>query len=154
MGALLLAAIPLTALAQGAAPAACPATKAHTLPKGSGSTAVFSFGVKGGSLRPWSIKLVLDGSITSDGASTSRQQLHDPKNSLAGLLALADVEGFFSMKKTVGCLGSAGNPDTSSHFISIHTSSGTKRVNEYGSCAGTAKFDQLWAVLQEAAGIQ
>ena len=144
---------PLSALAEGRAQAPpCPPAKAHSLPRGSAATTVIRFGVKGGSLRPWSVKLALGGSISATGTSATREQLTDPKNALAGLLTLADAEGFFSLKKAIGCAGPAGNPDVSSRFISIHTSTGTKRVKELGSCSATAKFDQLYAVLTEAAG--
>ena len=150
----LLAAIPLTARAQGRhATPPCPPAKAHTLPKGSSSTTVIRFGVKGGSLRPWSATLALGGSVAVTGTVATREQLSDPKNTLKGLLALADAEGFFSLKKTVGCTGSAGNPDVSSRFISIHTSSGTKSVQEFGSCAATSTYDALYDVIAGAAGI-
>lgn len=154
-GAALLVSLPLVAQAQEAAAApACPAPAVHSLPKATGTspTTVFSLGVQGGSVRPWSIKVMLDGTISATGTNISRQQLPDPKNSLRGLLALSDSEGFFSLKKSVGCLGSGGNPDVSSRFISIRTTKGAKRVNEFGSCAATSKFDQMFAVLQAAAG--
>ncbi|HLJ68477.1 MAG TPA: hypothetical protein VKX16_14075 [Chloroflexota bacterium] len=148
LAATVLATLPLTALASRA-------HVTHTLPKSTGTTpvAVFSFGLQGGNIRPWSIKLNLDGSIASSGTATSRQRLTDPKNSLQGLLTLADAEGFFAMKKSIGCLGSAGNPDAGAHFISVRTAQGAKRVNEFGSCKATAKFDQLYAVLAEVSGI-
>lgn len=124
----------------------------HSLPSGAGSTRVFSFGVQGGSMRPWTVKLNLDGSIASTG-TTTHQKLLDPANTLKGLLALADAEGYFSLKKAVGCLGTGSNPDVSSRFISIHTATSTKRVQEFGSCAATAKYDQIYALLEAAAGL-
>jgi hypothetical protein len=126
--------------------------KSHTLPKGTGSATVFRFGVKGGSLRPWSVTISLDGTITAIGATT-HQRLTDPTNALKGLMALADAEGYFTLKKSVGCLSGAGNPDVSTRFISIHTATGTKGVQEFGSCAATATYDQLYAVLEGSAGI-
>lgn len=148
--ALLLAlAVPLAASAQGNKTA-----KHHNLPRGSASTVtVFTFGIAGGNIRPWSAKLILDGTVQVDGIDSTRQQLADPKNTLKGLLALADAEGFFSLKKAVGCLGTAGNVDASHRFLSIHTSAGTKKVAEYGSCAATAKYDQLFDVVQGTAGV-
>jgi hypothetical protein len=117
------------------------------------STTVFRFGVKGGNLRPWSVKLQLGGAIESTGATTTRTTVGDPKNTLTALLALADAQGFFAMKKTVGCLAGSGNPDLSSRFISIHTSAGTKTVQEFGSCSATAKYDGLLDLLEATAGI-
>lgn len=131
------------------------ATAKHSLPAANDSTpvAVFTFGVKGGSLRPWTVKLALDGTITSTGMSAGHPNLADPKHTLSGLLVLADAEKFFSLKKAIGCLASAGNPDTSSRFIAIHTATGSKRVSEFGTCAATEKYDELFAVLQETAGV-
>lgn len=147
--------VPFGVPVRAAASSTCRHPTVHHLPSGSGSTSptVFTFGVKGGSLRPWSVKLTLDGTITGTGTTTGRQSLADAKNTLAGLLALADAEGFFSLKKTIGCLPGAGNPDVSRRFISIHTSVGTKRVNQLGSCAATAKYDQLFAVLEGAGSV-
>jgi hypothetical protein len=149
----LAAALPLSTMARTTHGAAKSATTTHSLPAGAGSTRVFSFGVQGGSLRPWSVQIKLDGSIAATGPVTVHQTLIDPANTLKGLLALADAEGYFSLKKTVGCLSGAGNPDVSSRFISIHTSAGTKRVQDFGSCAATAKYEQLYAVLEAAAGM-
>jgi hypothetical protein len=152
----LLAVTPLSAVAQApAATKACPTAKVHSLPKSSGSTParVFTIGVEGGSMRPWSVQLALDGTVSATGISPSRQQLTDAANTLKALLTLADTEGYFSMKKAVGCLGTGINPDVSSRYISIHTSTQTKRVRSFGSCAATTKYDQLYAVLEQVAGI-
>src|SRR5579875_1641423 len=108
----LLTAPPLTALAHGnQRTSPCPTPKTHHLPSSADSSTslVISFGVQGGNLRPWSVRLTLDGSITATGTYAGHQQLTDPKNTLKGLLALAHAEGFFSMKKAVGCLGASGN---------------------------------------------
>jgi hypothetical protein len=121
----------------------------HHLPTGSPSTRVFSFGVKGGNLRPWSVVLALDGSITATGVTTTTQALTSPQDTLKGLLALADAEGFFAMSKQIGCPG-GGNPDVSARTIAISTSTGTKRVSVFGTCK--APFNQLYAVLQQIAG--
>lgn len=121
----------------------------HHLPTGSSSTKVFSFGVKGGSLRPWSVVLALDGSVTATGVTATTTTLGTPQDTLKGLLALADAEGFFTMSKQIGCPG-GGNPDVSARTIAISTSAGTKRVSVFGSCK--APFNQLYAVLQQIAG--
>lgn len=151
---LILLAAPMTSLAQGGhATSSCPTKKVHSLPSGSANLAVIKFGVQGGSLRPWSVQFGLDGTITPTVLSLPKTKFADPKNALRGLLALADAEGFFSMKKAIGCLGSGGNPDVSSRYIMIHSSAGTRHVNSFGSCTATAKFDQIYAVLEETAGI-
>jgi hypothetical protein len=121
----------------------------HHLPAGSSSAKVFTFGVKGGSLRPWSVVLALDGSVTATGVTATTQTLTAPQDTLKGLLALADAEGFFTMSKQIGCPG-GGNPDVSARTIAISTSTGTKRVSVFGTCK--APFNQLYAVLQQIAG--
>lgn len=154
VSACLLVGAPLSAVAQHAAvPASSAAAKHHGLPKGPGSTTVIKFGIQGGNIRPWSVQISKDGSITATGVTGARQQLFDPKHALQGMVTLADAEGFFSIKKAVGCLGSSGNVDMSARYISFHTSSGTKRVLAYGTCAATDKYDQLYAVLEGAAGV-
>jgi hypothetical protein len=129
--------------------ATCPTVKARTLPAGKSGT-VFVLGVKGGSLRPWKVTIGLDGTITASGTSAA-SALADPKNELPALMTLANAQGFFSLKKTVGCISGAGNPDTSMRYITIHTSSGTKRVNGIGDC--DAHFTGLYDVLSAAAGV-
>lgn len=121
----------------------------HHLPAGSSSAKVFSFGVKGGSLRPWSVVLALDGSVTATGITATTQSLASPQDTLNGLLALADAEGFFALSKQIGCPG-GGNPDVSARTIAISTSTGTKRVSVFGTCK--TQFNQLYAVLQQVAG--
>lgn len=151
---LLLAALPFTALAgQSRGTSSAPPTQAHRLPAATGSAVtVFSFGISGGSLRPWSVDLLLDGSIAGNGTSAANQHLADAKNTLKGLITLADAEGFFSLSGQIGCKGSgAAGPDASAHTITIHTATVTKQVNVYGSCKG--KFTQLFAVLSEVAGV-
>lgn len=150
----LCGAVPLAAASpQSSLAASCPTAKTHTLPKGTAGTTVFRFGVRGGNLRPWSIKLHLGGAIEASGATTTRTTVGDTKNALNALLALADAQGFFAMKANIGCLAGAGNPDASGRFLSIHTSAGTKTVKEFGSCAATAKYDGLFDVLEASAGV-
>jgi hypothetical protein len=144
-----LALIPATAVAhsgRGAVPITI--TSIHQLPHAGTSafaTNVFTFGTKGGSLRPTTIKISLDGSISVNGLS-GNASMSEATATLRGLMALAEAEGFFSMHATVGCLGAAGNPDVSAQYITIHTSTGSKKVQRYGAC--NSHFGQLYAVLQ------
>ncbi len=140
----------LTQASPSRSSAASRARITHHLPTGNSSARVFSFGVKGGSLRPWNVVLALDGSITATGVTASTQALTTPRDTLKGLLALADAEGFFAMSKQIGCPGATGGPDTSARTIAISTSTGTKQVSVFGSCK--APFNQLYAVLRQIAG--
>jgi hypothetical protein len=144
-----LALIPATAIAYSTR-TALPSelTSIHQLPKqaaSASSTVVFAFGVKGGFIRPTTVKIALDGSIFVNGVK-GNAPLSDAKNTLRGLMTLAEAEGFFSMHATVGCVQAAGNPDIGAQFITIHTSTGIKQVRRYGSC--NSNFGQLYAVLQ------
>jgi len=146
VAALVLAAVPMTTHA-----ASC-GTK-HSLPKASstGLNIVFSFGVSGGNIRPWSASIALDGTVRTNGSSTSVTKLTDPKNTLKALLALADAQGFFSMGSQNSCSGSVASPDAGSQNIAITTSTGTKRVSVFGGCKG--KFEGLYELLEATAGI-
>jgi hypothetical protein len=152
---LALAALPLLAAPPAHALAAThpgSAAQVHHLPSaGSSPVTVFSFGIKGGTLRPWSVSVGLDGSIAGVGVQPFTDKLADPQSALSGLLTLADAEGFFSMGKVVGCTTSVANPDVSARSIKIKTSTGTKSVSAYGTC--NAKFNQLYAVLEGVAGV-
>lgn len=130
----------------------CPTGTKHSLPKASnGLNVVFSFGVTGGNIRPYNVSLALDGAIHASGVTTSVQQIPDAKNTLKALLALADAQGFFSMKSQNSCSNPLPNPDVGSHNIAITTSSGTKRVSVFGSCKG--KFNGLYDLLTATAGV-
>lgn len=143
-----LAGVPASAGAAGAhAPSRAQTT--HQLPTGNPAARVFSFGLKGGNIRPWSVVFALDGSVTATGVTAGTQTLGSPQDTLKGLLALADAEGFFAMSKQIGCPG-GGNPDVGARTIAISTSAGTKRVSVFGSCKPA--FNQLYAVLQQVAG--
>jgi hypothetical protein len=145
----MVAGSPLTSFAAHDGASACPTPKVRKLPTGTSGVA-FVLGVKGGSLRHWSVTLNLDGSITANGTSAA-SSLSDAKNELPALMSLANAQGFFSLKKTVGCVSGAGNPDTSMRYVTIHTSTGTKRVNGIGDC--NAQFTGLYDVLSAAVGV-
>lgn len=147
----LLAASPVTVWAHSEpALAACVGKPAHST--SGASITVVSFGVQGGSLRPWKVDLRLDGSITSEGIATTSHRLVDAGNTLKAILALADAGQFFALHKDIGCRGSNVGPGTSARTITIRTSVGSKHVNVYGSCK--PGFNQIFALLQPSAGVQ
>lgn len=151
-----LAVTSLTARAQPeSAPGACVSKPSHKLPAHSAADAsitVVSFGVQGGSLRPWTVELRLDGSITSEGITIASHQLVDAGNTLKAILTLADSEQFFALHRDIGCRGSNAGPDVSARTIIIRTSTGSKHVNVYGSCKSGC--NQLHALLQQIAGVR
>jgi hypothetical protein len=111
--------------------------------------AAFVFGREGGNIRPYTVTILTDGTVTASGpARTATRHLSDPADAIAGLMKLARAEGFWALPaKIVG----HGLPDVSGRFISIHTAGGTKTVHVRFIQA--AAFDQLYAVLLAVAGM-
>lgn len=152
-----LSALPLSALAGHASEAiasnrAAKVThKYHRTHTVSGSTgrAVFSFGIQGGNIRPWSVTLSDDGSITATGSIKHVQKLADPTDTLNGLLKLADAENFFALPKNVRCPGVL--PDVAAQWITIKANGDTKQVMVHGAC--NAAFSQVYAVLMAVGGV-
>lgn len=124
----------------------------HHLPgesSGGSPVTVFTFGITGGNIRPWSVELHLDGSVTASGINVNSQTLQDPKNTLNALMKLADAESFFSLPSTIGCPG-LGNPDVAARTVTIHSSGQTRRVVAHGSCR--THFNELYDVLVQLVG--
>jgi hypothetical protein len=152
-----LSALPLTAraghasTASGSNRAAKAAGKYHRTHTVSGSTgqAVFSFGIQGGNIRPWSVTISDDGSLTATGSIKHVQKLADPKDTLNGLLKLADAENFFGLPKNVRCPGVL--PDVAAQWITIKANGDTKSVTVHGGC--NAAFRQVYAVLVAVGGV-
>jgi len=152
-----LSAVPLTALAgyasvvSGSDRTAKASHKYHRTHTVSGSTgqAVFTFGIQGGNLRPWSVTISDDGSIAATGSIKHAQKLDDPKNTLNGLLKLADAESFFALPKNLRCSGVL--PDIAARWIMIKANGDTKQVSVHGAC--NAAFSQVYAVLMAAGGV-
>lgn len=115
-----------------------------------GDGTVISFGIKGGNIRPWTVSIHQDGTITTNSwVSTANKRLTDPANALAGLATLAQAEGFFTMPATRQCSGTL--PDVASRYMTYTTASGTTTVRVHGTC--DQRFNQLWAVLNSVAGV-
>jgi hypothetical protein len=111
--------------------------------------AAFVFGREGGNIRPYSVTISTDGTVTARGpVSTTTRHLSDPTDVLAGLMKLARAERFFAMP---GQIVGHGLPDVSGRFITIHTASATKTVHV--RFVRDAAFDQLYAVLMAVAGV-
>jgi hypothetical protein len=111
--------------------------------------AAFIFGREGGNIRPYTVTILTDGTVTASGlAHTAIRHLSDPTDAIAGLMKLARAERFWAMPaQIVGY----GLPDVSGRFISIHTAGGTKTVHV--RFVHVATFDQLYAVLLAVAGV-
>jgi hypothetical protein len=152
-----LSALPLTAVAghasavSGSDRTAKGTHKYHRTHTVSGSTgqAVFTFGIQGGNIRPWNVTISDDGSITATGSIKHVQKLADAKDTLNGLLKLADAENFFGLPKNVRCPGVL--PDVAAQWNTIKANGDTKQVIVHGAC--NAAFSQVYAVLMAAGGV-
>jgi hypothetical protein len=124
------------------------ATRAHARPAAL-SQRLIVLGTEGGNIRPLTVSIGGDGTVTVTGPVTRPTPAsHLSKDALNGLLALAKAEGFFTMPaRTIG----HGLPDVGGRFITIHTASGIKSVHV--RFVRKAAFDQLYAVLMATAGI-
>jgi hypothetical protein len=121
----------------------------HTMAQASASP-VFTFGVTGGNIRPWSVSIDPDGSVQSKGIGVRDQKPIYPTDTLNGLLALAGTEGFWSMPSSTSCTGTL--PDIASRFVQITSNTGTTKVSVHGGCNGS--FNQLWANLAATVDIE
>jgi hypothetical protein len=110
--------------------------------------AAFVFGREGGNIRPYTVTILTDGTVTASGpVRTATRRLGDPQDAIAGLMKLARAEQFWAMPaQMVG----HGLPDLSGRFISIHAAGSTKTVHV--RFVHVAAFDQLYAVLLAVTG--
>ena len=139
----LVASMPLSAMASHGGAARAQARPAALSPR------LIVLGREGGNIRPLTVSISGDGTVTVTGAVTTPTPApHLSKDALSGLLALAKAEGFFTMPaRMIG----HGLPDVGGRFITIHTASGVKSVHV--RFVRNAAFDQLYAVLMATAGI-
>jgi hypothetical protein len=111
--------------------------------------ATFVFGREGGNIRPYTVTIYTDGTVTASGpVSPTPRHLTAAADTIAGLLTLARAEGFFALPTQI--VGH-GLPDVGGRFIRIQTAHGTKTVHV--RFVRVAAFDQLYAVLLAVAGM-
>jgi len=125
---------PLVALALIAAAFAAPAAA---------STAPIAFGRTGGNIRPLTVTIARDGTITARDAQGLRPRLSP--DAVAGLLKLAAAERFSALPASVRCTGT--NPDVAAGWIRV----GQKTISVRGGCRPA--FTQLYSVLSAAVGL-
>lgn len=111
--------------------------------------AVITFGLQGGNIRPWSVTIDRNGTITAASwVAVSNHHLAQPAATLKGLTTLARAEKFAALPANTQCHGVL--PDVASRYITLSTNSGMKTVAVHGNCVG--HFKQFWAVLNAVAG--
>ena len=114
-------------------------------------TASISFGRRGGNIAPYRVTIARTGAVTATGAVRRAGLVPSVStDAVGGLVALARAEGFAAMPGQTYCRGS--NPDFSSSFVTVTTTTGSRTVAVRGSCR--AGFTQLLAVIQAVAGLR
>jgi hypothetical protein len=109
----------------------------------------FVIGREGGNIRPFTVTIAADGTVTTTGAiQPASQHVKLGPDTLKGLTKLAKAEGFFSLPNTVS--GSKVLPDVASLYITVRTSTVAKTVKQHGG--KNHAFSELYAVLMAAAG--
>ena len=143
-----IGALALTAVLPMGIPAHHGAARVHSQ-RHAAPQAAFVFGREGGNIRPYTVTILTDGTVTASGpVRTATRRLGDPQDALAGLMKLARAEQFWAMPaQMVG----HGLPDLSGRFISIHAAGSTKTVHV--RFVHAAAFDQLYAVLLAVTGV-
>lgn len=107
----------------------------------------FVAGREGGNIRPSTVTIYSDGTVSVSGAGAGSSHPQLSKDALDGLMKLARAEGFFTLP---GRIIGHGLPDISGRYITIHSAGSTKTVHV--RFVQNAAFDQLYAVLMAVAG--
>lgn len=103
-----------------------------------------TFGQELGNMRPFRVTVRSNGEVHASGPIQlvpSRPVIS--QEAIAGLILLADTEGFRSEQHFTGCPGVL--PDIAVHFVSIKTPRWHRRAATRGSCV--PGFNQVFAVL-------
>jgi hypothetical protein len=115
---------------------------------GAGTPVTISFGRELGNIRPFRVTITGKASIKLNGpihlAGVPRKI---SKDAVAGLVLLAEAEGFRSLPSFTACPGVL--PDVASRYINIHAPTWQHRASARGNCLDS--INQLFAVLMDAA---
>lgn len=109
---------------------------------------MFVLGRKGGTIAPFEASISRDGVVSVTGGVRRLGPVTLPKPALAGLLKLAQAEGFYSLPRKLTCPGPAG---FATEYLHIHTANRDRTVESYGGCKPA--FEQLYEVVKAAAAL-
>lgn len=113
------------------------------------STPVIELDRHGGNIRPFSVTVAADGTITVTGGVQGHGTVTIQKAAVQGLLTLAAAERFSALPEHLA--GKLVNPDIATFAITVRTPSTSKTVTERG--IHNSRFDQLLAVVLAAAQV-
>ena len=124
---------------------------AATAPAGtaSGAQMTFAFGRTGGNIRPFTITIAGDGSVTATGPVQTLKSQLDPRQ-LAKLARVVNAQRFSALPQKTLCPDAL--PDVASQFVIVHRGSLTRRVLVHGRCS--ARFTKIYTALTNAVGLR
>jgi len=93
----------------------------------------------------FSVTIYPNGEVRKTGGFGPPVKVLISTQTVGAMLKLAEADGFFSLPAT---LPAGPNVDNGPTFITIHTTTGTKRVTHEPHAKASA-FDELWAVLND-----
>ena len=105
----------------------------------------WTFGRRGGNIRPVAVKIDSAGHVTAIGATVTKKQL--TRATLARLLRTARTNGFFAMPAFVACPRVL--PDVASLYVTYRSTASTHGVTVHGGCR--PQFATLYNALSQAA---
>jgi hypothetical protein len=105
------------------------------------------FGQEMGNIRPFSVTIAANGTIRPNGPiHIAGDAATISRDAIAGLVVLAQAEGFRSLPSFTSCPGAL--PDLATRYISITTLGWKHRASARGGCLDS--LNQLFAVLMDA----
>jgi hypothetical protein len=109
----------------------------------------FAIGRTGGNIAPFTVTIAADGAVSATGpARFSRHRVSAA--TLAGLLAVADRQDFFTLPRLIRCRKTL--PDFASQLVTVKTAAGTRTVVRHGGCS--ARFNAVYRALATAVGLK
>jgi hypothetical protein len=111
-----------------------------------GTPVTIVFGQEMGNIRPFSVTITSNGTITPLGPiRLTGNAAMISQDAVSGLVLLAQAEGFRTLPSFTSCPGAL--PDLASRYISIRTPGWKHRASARGGCLDS--LDQLFAVLMD-----
>jgi len=109
----------------------------------------FTFGRRGGTIRPFTVKIFPDGRVLATGAIRIIEHVTVTPEALAALRKLANAEHFFAIRAYTDCHGTVGG--LASNYIRVRLGRRAKTVSVRGGC--NKRFLELFDVLQAVAAV-
>jgi hypothetical protein len=127
-------------------PARTRASAPHRNTPVTATSPTITFGQELGNIRPFSVTIAGNGSIKSTGPiHLNGATATVSKDAVAGLVVLAQAEGFRALPSFTACPGAL--PDIAARYVSIRTPTWRHRASVRGNCVGG--LAQLFAVLMD-----